>query len=314
MASGRQGRREGCSTPVSMPWWSSICLSLTLFHLACISQHGACRGAALFYSQEMEANKPVKHTTPKQHEISILLKQSQDPLDSRAGKMGLQLWTWRELSRETGDIFTAIFWKKSANNGILVPLTYWYMTYSMNDSPLTPIPSSTLPYALGWGADLGGSITWLASLSYGIHLVGFSHRMTSRPSLGGQRERSEFLFLWACSLSMVLEKVSPSMAPTSVRCPLLQLQESAKLSHGCFSRLEFMDDNSCQILPVLSPLTGSPNHAHTPINSLHSLSKTLVSLKPSFPARIWPRHLLQSQTPLWMGTHAFHWMMSLFGN
>ena len=81
------GRRGGRSTPVSMPWWSSICLSLTLFHLACISQHGALRGVALFYFQEMEANRPVKHTTPKQHEISILLKRSQDSLDSRAGKM-----------------------------------------------------------------------------------------------------------------------------------------------------------------------------------------------------------------------------------
>lgn len=36
---------------------------------------------------------------------------------------------------------------------------------------------------LGVGADLRGSITWLASLSCGIHLAGFSHRRTSRQPL-----------------------------------------------------------------------------------------------------------------------------------
>ena len=113
-----------------------------------------------------------------------------------------------QKSRWDRKYFYSHFWKESAISRILVPLMYWYMTYSMNDSPFTPILSSTLPYALGWGADLGGSITWLASLFYGIHLAGFSHRRTSRQSLGSQKERSEFLFLWACLLSMVLEKVS----------------------------------------------------------------------------------------------------------
>ena len=209
MASGRQGRRGGCSTPVSMPWWSSICLSLTLFHLACISQHGALRGAALFYSQEMEANKPVKHATPKQHEISILLKQSQDPLDSRAGKMGLQLWTWRELSHcrragETGDIFTAIFWKNLLTRGSwfhsridIWPTPWMILLWLPFYPPLCPMPwggelTSGAP-SLGWLPYPTASI-WLDSATGG--LAGHHWGVREKDQSSDSSEPARFPWSW----------------------------------------------------------------------------------------------------------------------
>ena len=177
-------------------------------------------------------------------------------------KNGLQLWTWRDWSHcrragGTGNIFTDIFGKNLLTVGFWFHShidtwpTPWMILLSLPFCPpLCPMPwdgelTSGAP-SLGWLPYPMASI-WLDSVTGG--LAGNHWVIRKKDQSSYSSEPACFPWSWRRFLLF--------MATISVRWPLLQLQESAKLFHGCFSPLEFMDDNSPLLLPDPACITAS---------------------------------------------------------